>query len=233
MLGDVRHVLELSIHDEAGRPIDRGWVTQGDPAEDANYAELSARPRDPGDRSLPYQRKPLSTRFERGALILRQDEPFEPMAVGAPGRAAVLLRAPEGRIDVTLRPPPRIRIEIDLGGVELPEGVTLVARCAPPGDDRAWFRFGPDYFEELWSGEFGLRLLSVAIARDEATALPILATGRVDVWLAAANARSPSGWSTLIGAAPHAISIAESREDQLFRLAPDPADLARAIAAAR
>jgi hypothetical protein len=89
--------------------------------------------------------------FREGKATLRSEHEPRPFAVGALGRAAVVVMHPAAAERIELEPVPSVQLAVDFDGDPLPAGLTFFVSLSVPSDAKDWFRFGPDEMSHGWS----------------------------------------------------------------------------------
>jgi len=228
VLAEARHVLVLTIRDETGQPVAKGWVARPSPADRPDPFDLARSffktiaPEGTGidfdDLPFAELHMPSITPFRDGALTLRSNERFHALAVGAPGCCSAMLHDEEGATTVTLRPAPKVALVLDLEG-ELPKDETLVATLAPPSDDDEWYRFGSGLIPGLGAGfEESDRAMPVALVPGKAVPVRVQATGALRVRLSLAKLAAPDSGGQLLLGYRQTVTIAATRDVQEFRV---------------
>jgi hypothetical protein len=224
VLGAAKHVVALTIRDEAGRPIPRGWVTRPPaPDEEERFARtlemFASNGHDPDDLSLGSMRTPSASEFQGGELTLRSDRPFGALAVGAPGCSAVVLHDAEGAVIVTLRPAPKVELVLDVEG-DAPADEDLIAKFAAPCGDPDWIRFGPGpMFHLSGATESDWRMAPVKLAPGKPVPFQVNASGKLCVSLVVGKSMGSGGYSGhSVPCEPRTLTIAESRGLQVFHV---------------
>jgi hypothetical protein len=228
VLAEARHVLVLTIRDETGQPVAKGWVARPSPADRPDPFALARSffktmaPEGTGidfdDLPFAELHMPSITPFRDGALTLRSNERFHALAVGAPGCCSAMLHDEEGATTVTLRPAPKVALVLDLEG-ELPKDETLVATLAPLSDDDEWYRFGSGLIPGLGAGfEESDRAMPVALVPGKAVPVRVQATGALRVRLSLAKLAAPDSGGRLLLGYRQTVTIAETRDVQEFRV---------------
>jgi hypothetical protein len=224
VLAAAKHVVALTIRDEAGRPIPRGWVTKPPaPDEEERFAQtiemFASNGHDPDDLSLGSMRTPSASEFQDGELTLTSDRPFRALAVGAPGCSAVVLHDAEGAVIVTLRPAPKVELVLDVEG-DAPADEDLIAKFAAPCGDPDWIRFGPGpMFHLSGATESDWRMAPVKLAPGKPVPFQVNASGKLCVSLVVGKSMGSGGYSgRSVPCAPRALTIAESRDLQVFHV---------------
>lgn len=224
VLGTAKHVVALTIRDEAGRPVPRGWVTKPpSPDEEERFAQtieiFASNGHDPDELSLGAMRTPSASEFEGGELTLSSDRPFRALAVGAPGCSSVVLHDAEGAVIVTLRPAPKVELVLDVEG-DAPANEDLVAKLAAPCGDPDWIRFGPGaMFHLSGATDSEWRMEAVKLAPGKPVPFHVNASGKLCVSLVVGRSMGSGGYSgRSVSCEPRVLTIAESRDLQVFHV---------------
>jgi hypothetical protein len=224
VLGAAKHVVALTIRDDAGRPIPRGWVTKPPaPDEEDRFAKtiemFASNGHDPDDLSLGSMRSPSATEFKDGELTLTSDRPFRALAVGAPGFSAVVLHDAEGAAIVTLRPAPKVELVLDVEG-DAPTGEDLIGKFAAPCADPDWIRFGPgDMFHLGGTIDSSWRMAPIKLAPGKPVPFQVSASGKLCVSLVVGKYMGSGGYSgRTVHCDPRVLTITESRDLQVFHV---------------
>ena len=209
------HTVSLSVFNEEGVPVPRGWIAVPIASEAMNQIEGLER---------PVRRM----EFENGVAILRADEPLPAFAVGAPGLAPAVTRSFGGTHVVVLKKAPIVSLVADLPeGCRLPEGVSLIARLLPLPGDPEWFRFGGGAHGKRGFGEVSKEVFDL-VPGQQAPIFSPFGKVTVRVLLGARKRHGYSGaWLTVD---PQAIEVREEAYEQVFHLRIDEESLARALA---
>ncbi len=138
-LGWLDRLVELDIVDEDGRPIEAGWATALDLEQ---TMRATSRLGEFADRMNPPPRLDVAW-FTGGWHEWRPQSVPPRLAVGAPGRCAVIVDPTEGRQRVVLAPAPQATLTVEWEGASLPAPFRLLADLGPTAADRDWLRFGP------------------------------------------------------------------------------------------
>lgn len=218
------HQCQLTIVDELGQPIERGWVAQADGDEEKRFAEMRKNFPPEFFEHMQPPRRPSITAFTEGRLTLRSDQPFAPFAVGAPGRAACMVRQPAAAERIVLKPVPYVALQLEHDGEPLPAPLEWFASVALPWDDPDWLRGGPD--DHFSARHAALPSLDwIALERDAPVELPLRCLGRHRLRLHVGE-RRPGGHSgTTIDCDLATFDVEESEGDQVFRVRVDRAAL--------
>jgi len=174
-LAGAAHQVELTIVDELGTPIPDGWIAMPAEGEDEHLEEMKKMfpPDFPGFSMMPLRRDIVE--FKDGKATLRSEHEPRPFAVGALGRAAVVVMHPATAERIVLEPAPVVRLAIEFEGDPPPAGLTFFVTLSVPSDAKDWFRFGPD---EMSRGSSKYPKLGwIELARGKPTELPIRAVG--------------------------------------------------------
>ncbi len=226
----LERTITLAIVDETGQPIERGWFVAVDAVAEAQRLTHGNRG---GSRPLgpmrPADRLDVHW-FERGRLDWRPPRLPPELAVGAPGRDAVIVRSPAAEQLVVLGSAPVVTLNVDWEGARLPEPFVLLADAGPVVEDRDWLRFGPRA-----SGDDPERRLppleAIKLRRGEPVALPLRCSGPHVVEIALAL---PLFGDRILktGRFHHTseLTIAPGGSPQSFTLRLDGAALAAAVA---
>jgi protocatechuate 3,4-dioxygenase beta subunit len=170
------HQCELTIVDELGKPVPAGWIASANPDEVRRHEELGKR-FPPGFQSWP--RRIDVTPFNNGQTTLHSDQELRPFAVGAPGRAAVVVMHPNTAERVVLEPAPKVALQLEYEGDPLLEAISFQVSLAIPADDPAFFRNGPDWMSSDFSSY--PRLDQIELARGRPVEIPIRSLGPLAV----------------------------------------------------
>jgi hypothetical protein len=174
-LAGAAHQVELTIVDELGKPIPDGWIAMPAEGEDEHLEEMKKMfpPDFPGFSMMPLRRDLVE--FKDGKATLRSEHEPRPFAVGALGRAAVVVMHPATAERIVLEPAPVVLLALDFDGDPLPAGLEFFVTLSVPSDAKDWFRFGPD---EMSRGSSKYPKLGwIELARGKPTELPIRAVG--------------------------------------------------------
>lgn len=175
-LASSAHQCELTIVDELGKPVPAGWIAMADPDEVRHHDEVKKMfppGFDMGPRRLDI------TAFKDGQTTLRSDQELRPFAVGALGRAAVVVMHPNTAERIVLEPAPKVALQLDYEGAPLPEAISFRVSLAIPAGDPAFFRNGPDWMSSGFSSY--PRLDDIELARGKPVEIPIRSLGTLTV----------------------------------------------------
>jgi hypothetical protein len=224
VLTAAKHVVALTIRDEAGRPIPRGWVTKPPaPDEEDRFAQtiemFASNGQDPDGMALGSMRTPSASEFQDGELTLTSDRPFRALAVGAPGFSAVVLHDAEGAAIVTLRPAPRVELVLDVEG-DAPTDEDLVATFAAPCADPDWIRFGPGAMFHLGgASDSSWRMAPVKLAPGKPVPFQGNAVGKLCVSLVVGKYMGGGSYSgRTVHCDPSVLTITETPDLQVFHV---------------
>ena len=221
-LSAAAHQVALTIVDEAGQPIPAGWIVMPNAEDDARIERMREMFGPERSRMFPFSRNPNVTIFQEGRVTLRSDSPFPPFAVGAAGRAAVVVRQPAGSERIVLEPAPYVALVLEYAGDAVAEPLRFMVEIAADNDDEEWFRFGPDRMSRADQLELP-RLGGIVLERDQPVELPMRCLGRTRLSLLLGEKSAYGHSGTTLECDPAEIVVERSADDQVFHLKVDRA----------
>lgn len=221
-LSATAHQVELSIVDENGQPIEAGWIVMPNAEDDERVARMKEMFGPERSRMFPFPRRPNVSLFEDGRTTLRSDSPLPAFAVGAAGRAAVVVRNPASSERIVLEPVPFVAVVLEYEGEPLAAPLQFFVELSAEDDDEAWFRFGPDRMSRADALRLP-RIDGIALVRDQPIELPIRCLGRTRLSLLLGEKTAGGFGGTTIDGDPAVIEVERSSDDQVFHVKVDRA----------
>ena len=162
-------------------------------------------------------RHPAVTLFDDGLIKLSSEDAIPVLAIGAAGRAAVVLHDPSTLERVVLEPVPKVELVLDYEGDPVPAGKQFLVELGWQPDDAEWFRFGPSWMSNADSLRLP-RLSGIELERGAPVAIPIRCLGATTLQMVI-GVGSQGGYSGhMVECDPTVITIERKPDHQVFHV---------------